>query len=551
MKLYPLLFFGVLLLCLPCRGEAQSVPVGDPVEEYVRFLYLEESPSFNLRPVSGHKRQGSGSKGQGTRDKVHPWQGVGVLDQSTDRNYGLFTPSIRTTFNSELPVGQNDGALWQGRGVNSAVSLGGFLDYGPLKVSFRPVLTYSQNRDFELSPFNTRSDLSEFAPPFARRYDAPQRFGDESISRLDLGESAIELQYGGVAAGVSNRNIWVGPAIQNPIQFSNNAPGFLHGFIGTYRPVQTPIGNFEGKILWGGLHESDYFDDDPSNNMRYINSLVLNYSPSFIPGLHLGAVRTYQLIYPEAGLDFSEFFLVAIPFTKDNFVSEDRPSGNDAGYQMLTLLWRWAFPDSGFEIYGEWGRNDHARDNRDLSIHLTHSRSFVLGGVKRWEFPGNRWLVLNGEWTQMSNERGGSSDLRRHGVYYTNNTVIHGFTHRGQLLGSGIAPGSDSQLGKVRLYDRWGKAGLSINRLNYYPDRLDRYLSEINSAQEGSYEPHELYEVEYRFGLHGLFFLPNDLELQADLYQSYFNNRHNIHGNDVTNMNVQVTLRYKLPGFAR
>ncbi|MEX1130391.1 MAG: capsule assembly Wzi family protein [Candidatus Woykebacteria bacterium] len=559
---YLLLLWLPFLLCIPQGAEAQTIPVGDPLEEYVRYLYLDGNPSFNIRPISGieigtagvfpvPEHSGAKRMQQGTRRKVHPWQDVQLFNSDVRSLYGLYTPSLMTTYNSEMAFGQNDGALWQGRGLNSAVSFGGYLDVGPLHVSFRPVITYSQNREFELSPFDAHPEVSAFSAPFDRRYDVPQRFGSDPFSRFDLGESSVELQYKGFAAGVSNKNIWTGPAVQNPILFSNNAPGFLHGFLGTYRPVTTPIGSFEGRLIWGGLRESDYFDEDPGNDLRFINAVTLNYSPSFIPGLSIGAVRTFLLTYPEDGLDTSDFFSVAIPFTKENFYSEDSPQGNDDGYQMISLFGRWAFPSAGFEVYGEWARNDHSRDNRDLSIHFTHARAFMFGGVKRLELSGNRWLVFNTEWTNISAERGGSSEYRSAGTYYTNGTVIQGFTNRGQLMGAAIGPGSDSQLGKVRLYDEWGLAGLSFNRIDYQQDRLERNLDTINSAQEGTYQRYELNEVEYRFGLHGLVFLPYNLEVQADIYQSRFFNRHNIYGDDVSNTNVQVTVRYQLESFRR
>ena len=55
--------------------------------------------------------------------------------------------------------------------------------------------------------------------------------------------------------------------------FSDNAPGFLHAFIRTGKPVRTGIGVLEGRWIVGGLKESDYFDDDISNDVRSISAV--------------------------------------------------------------------------------------------------------------------------------------------------------------------------------------------------------------------------------------------------------------------------------------
>lgn len=552
MKLFCRLFLSLFVITLmPLQAIiGQSLQVGDPFELYLRALNPNDAPSHQIRPYLTLDSVNMVDK----QITTHPWQEHNwFLSAETNKQkiFSLYTPNVKTTWNSNIPFGQNDGSLWQGRGLNSYISLGTYAEYGPLQISFRPELTYSQNRDFELSPFSPNQTLSDYAPPFNRRYDAPQRFGPDPVSNFHLGESYITLNWKSVSAGISNQNIWTGPALNYPVVFSNNAPGFVHGFIGTGKPADTRIGQFEGKVLWGGLYESDWFDEDPSNNMRYINAIMFNYSPSFLEGLHLGAARTYLLIYPEGGLQLSDYFLVAIPFTKDNFMTDDNLSGNDEGYQMLSLFGRWAFANSGFEVYGEWTRNDHARDNRDLSVHFTHARAYMLGFLKRADLTPNHFILLNAELNKLSPERGGLGDYRRAGAYYTNNTVIHGFTNRGQIMGSAHGPGSNSYLAKLLWYNPHGYAGLSFQHVVYGTDILNRNLSIINRFQEESYSEHELRETELRFGLHGLLFAPSSFEIELNSYYSRFSNRYFIHGSRESNFNIELTIRYSLPGFHR
>lgn len=517
--LYPL-FIATCFLILPVqKSHAQYIPIGDPFEEYVRFLYPDDAPSFNIRPISWDRLQEEGFKG-------HPWEYHSFFQQEDDGlyEYGIYSPEQKTTWNSRVPSGQNDGALWQGRGFNNALSLGGYFDVGPLKISLRPEIVYSQNKS----------------------YDGIRRFGNRPYSRFDLGKSSVELHYKGFATGMSNQNLWSGPAVQNPILFSNNAPGFLHGFAGTYRPVRTPIGAFEGRLIFGGLRESKFYDENPNNNLRYINAIIFNYSPSFISGLHLGFTRFYMQAFPKNGLTFSDLFVVTGSVVKEDFIDSDNPTGDDEGYQIASAFARWVFPEASMEVYGEYSRNDHFFDTRDMLVNTMHTRAYMLGGSKKLNIDPRTWFSLNAEVTQLVSNRA----YKKSG-YYTNAAVPHGFRNRGQVMGAGTDTGSFSQFIKFNYYRSWGYLSFSFNRINHNSDRLKNRIVTINEQQEGNWQLHDLQETEHRWGLHGLAFLRHGLELQANIYQSRFFNRYNLHGNDVSNTRLEVVVRVQLDGFRR
>lgn len=556
-----ILFLFFIMYCGPAQVQAQSVAIGDPFEEYLRILNTEniqsEIPSFNLRPVSRLKTpdfpRDRDCEKHAAKLQKHPWENHTFFSDTSHSMVQFYAPELITTYNTAFPAGQNDGALWQGRGLNTAFSLGGAFQYGPLRVAFRPQIGYSGNRDFELSPMQTASGVSEFGMPKPiKRIDHPQRFGDESFSWFHPGQSYIRLQQWGWALGVSTENMWIGPAKHNPLLFSNTAPGFMHTFIGTHRPVNTPIGNFEGRFFWGKLLESDYFDENPSNDERFITALTLNYSPSFAPGLHIGAIRSYSEYIPEDGPGSNLFLRVFEPGTKDNFVTEDNEVGNDETDQKLSFFARWAFPSAGFETWLEYGREDHSVDTRDLMLHPGHSRAYVVGISKRFDLAGNRLLNVDFETTHLEVPR--SVIHRINDPWYQHHIITQGWTNDGQLLGSGTNAGSNNQIIIASLYDKWGLGGISINRIEHLNDRLRRHFNRIQrnqTAEGGNFTENNLRETEFRFGLHGFVFLPHHLELQADIYQSFFRNRYNLYENNVRNLNIQLTLRYQLPGFSR
>ena len=537
------LFLLPLLLIAPLSAAAQSLPIGDPFETYQRIISpvdsTETQSSYTLRPIPY----------QSTKvNTPHPWQNHPFFLEKDDRESPTFTllnPVFFTSFNSRYPVGQNDGALWQGRGFNSTLSFGANLNYGPLQITFRPEIGYSQNRDFNRSPIESRRN--EYGFPFRGGVpDVPERFGDESLTWFHPGQSSIQLQHSGFAVGFSSANVWMGPAMHNPLILSNNAPGFNHAFIGTTQPFTTPIGSFETKVYWGGLRESEWFDNNPHNNLRFATGILFAYSPSFIPGLTVGGTRTKYEPFSEDGITLDQMRIIfSMGGTGDTNIGDSS--------QYMSVFGRWSFPQYGLEIWGDWGLNDGRQSIRSLLLIPEHSRAYNLGLLKRFEIPDNRRLLFEFEMTQIEHDRTLHSSSAAAGIWYSHHRSIQGWTHEGQILGSGIGVGSNNQRLQTTLYDGWGSAGVSVNRIELHNDKLRRNLSTIRNIQteEGRFSMHELQSTEFRFGIHAVTFLPHNIELQADMYQSRFINRHNISGNHDWNTHLSVTLRYLLNGGMR
>lgn len=528
-------------------GLAQILPVADPVETYLRLLPKTESqvpPSFALRPIDY-----SSWPSDSLLKSPHPWRNRTLLRHFNRENrfeYALTNPELISTWNSNYPFGQNDGAMWQGRGSNFALSAGGNVRYGPLEIVFRPQIGYSQNSDFDLSPVPPRRSPFGFPFPHVQAADVPQRFGEEPISWFHPGQSTIRLHQWGIMAGFSTANIWIGPALNNPLILSNNAPGFQHFFLGSSRPIATPIGSFETFIYWGGLRESDWFDSNPDNDLRFTTGLLFAYSPVFMPGFTLGATRTHYEYYPEDGIGFINLTRTLEPrFTGRT----DRIPTT----QMLTLFGRWTFPEYGLEFWFDWGLNDGRQNSRSIALIPEHSRAYNLGLLKRFNIPGNRWLVINFEMTQLEHDRTLHSRSAASALWYEHANRHQGWTHLGQILGAGIGIGSNNQILRADLYDHWGLAGISFNRVELHNDKLRRNFSAISAVQttDQSFTQTDLQNTEFRFGLHTLLFLPHNLELQADLLQTRSVNRYHILGNHAWNTHLSMTLRYQLPGGLR
>lgn len=572
MNRYAVLFLFLALSIIPRKSICQTLLPGDPMESYLRLLpesaFDGPAPSFHLRPVQMRPAAGGESAAtphpwmdhpffrsarSGSGEAVSPERTIPRLIGGEERPWAFYTPVSIYSYNSTIPFGQNDGALWQGRGSNAAFSFGGRFDYGPLHLSLRPQIGYSSNFNFALSPLQSHPSVLPLGAPLSHRsIDLPQRFGFDPLQWIDPGHSTLSLRFRGVETGASTASFWSGPAQVNPLVHGNSSPGFFHLFLGTYRPVPTPAGALEGRLYWGSLDESDWFDRDPANDRRFVTGLLLSWSPSFARGLHLGVSRTHYEYYPDGGLTSAQLFRIFEPLTGEHFFGDGNPFGVPDNSQMITLFGRWAFPEHGLEIYGEWGSNNRPVEASEFLLQPEHGRAWTVGLQKRFRLPQNTWLLFLTEWSDLSSSR--THQSRTFMPWYEENQIRQGWTHRGQLLGAGIGPGSSARLFSLTWIESWGWFGLSFKQVTHNNDRLRSRINWIFPLQTTDREIdaiHQLEDREFRLGAHALLFLPWDLEASVELTHSDFVNRHNIADNSVSNANIFVTLRYRLPGLLR
>lgn len=512
----------------------------DPMELYARaFLNdtIGTTYSYAIRPLGSQKNQ--------TLPQSHPWNGHPFFHLKSDKvtfaDWFIYTPQVFRSYNTEIPMGYNDGALWQGRGENYNLSAGVGARFGPLSVVFRPVFTSVENKEFRLSPFPRFDGLSEYAMSLMN-IDMPQRFGQDSLQKFYLGDSFIQLDYKGWAAGISNQRIWTGPSIYNPLMLGYNAPGFLHAFAGTQKPFEFRYGSLETRWFWGSLEESGFFDQNPSNNRRLVTGFTFNYSPDFIRGLHVGLTRVAFSYYPANGLSASDF-LMAFRLPQSKNVTNPKK----AFHSMMSVFARWEFPKAGFEVYAEWGRNDNRREIRDLLLEPEFNRGYILGFLKTIDLTPNRKLLLSTEFTNVENSSV-TSQQRDFNTWYEHEVIRQGFTHQGQVLGTAVGPGSSTQVMKLSYYEKRGMLGVSLQRVAMYNDRFHRYRDTYRNLYRFPefWFMVDRHAVQMNYGFHGLIFFPYGFELQLDYHIGKFENRYNLYQRDLTNNLFKVTMRYNI-----
>ncbi len=443
----------------PSAELVRLVTVGSPQEERDRLAQLlgeKVTDGFLLRSPS-------------TRTPT-------LASPLTTMRLQVLAPELAGSWNSEIPFSLNEGALWAGRGINTRLMAGVRASYGPLSLTLAPQFVYSENQPFETLPSTLyervagRSSFTSFWFLRPASIDLPYRFGEEAYATIDPGQSSLAVHVGRVGVGFATENQWWGPGIRNAIVMSNNAPGIPHFFLQTTSPVPSPVGAFEAKWMVGGLTESLFFDTQRNNDLRSLSAFAVTFTPAGEPDLTLGAARvTYANAGSTARLLKSAFDV----FTNWEQIGDHGPEQAWLRPdQFLSLFGRWIFPESGLEVYGEWARHQLPASLRDFLIAPHHSQGYTLG--LQWARPFTPGVLrLQGEVTSL--EQSATFRQRPITTFYTSRRIPQGYTHRGQVIGAAIGPGSSSIWTAADfLAPRW-QAGVFLGWIRWETDAL--YLS--------------------------------------------------------------------------
>ncbi len=129
------------------REAPQHVMVGSSDEDYLRYLQIAGVASlypWSIREFSQPElAQLAVARGS------HPWSGKEEYTETPKQfSFTLLPVNAVLRYNSAFPYGSNDGAIWAGRGLTSALDLGFAFRAGPLSGTFNPVAFSAQNRAF-------------------------------------------------------------------------------------------------------------------------------------------------------------------------------------------------------------------------------------------------------------------------------------------------------------------------------------------------------------------------------------------------------------------
>jgi len=475
MKIVKPVVVCIMMICLCGLVKGQSLPVGTSVrEDYYRRAQLlsvaDTNISFTVRPVFPNLNH------IGQIDSIERiYNSKSIISRKflhQDFQLSLLPVSIQTQFNSDHPYGWNEAPMIPAKGFQTVASAGFFLRYGPLSIQLKPEFADAQNQSFPT--FNP----IQYDVIFARYYDIynnvdlPVRFGTTAYKKAYWGQSSIRLNYKSLSIGVSTENLWWGPGIQNSLLMSNTAPGFAHITLNTIKPIQTPIGSFEGQIIAGKLENSDFPPLIPDHyffstdlyvpkpaDWRYLKGFILSWQPKWVPGLFLGydaASQTY-----ERNLNSFSDYLPFFSPVKKTTAPDNSINTQD---QLSSVFMRWLWTKEHAEFYFEWGQYNNSQDLYQLLLAPNNSRAYIVGLRKLVPFNRikNQNILIGIEVTQL---QGNSiSNIESGKEWYVSQSTRQGYTNQGQELGAGIGPGGNLQSLEVSWVKGLKKIGLQLQR---------------------------------------------------------------------------------------
>lgn len=374
----------VLFLFLSSSVYGLNVQINSVFERYLDALRLSgdaRNRSLSFRSLSTNEWSIEG--------ETHPWH---LWFSGVEHEQLRIEPLAQRAFvsyNSYYPSGGNDFEVWQGVGFNAWLDGGVRVTQGDwFQATIAPRVSAAENRDYPTLDSAVESGYGYFVGGI----DLPQRFGSDPYFQVSPGESEVRFSHRSLSLAFGTQSIWLGPARFNPLIMSNNAGGFPHLDI-TLTPTTTRIGDVGFTAVWGVLRESDYFDDDSDNDLRFTALLGASYAPRWIPGLTVGFNRFIQS--PWSDLTAGS---IVEPFTE----RMSSALGDDNKDQRASITAEWRFPTVGFETYFEWARNDYSPNRRAIVRAPEHSNAYTIG--VRQLIPTARSdnrLVVFGELTQL------------------------------------------------------------------------------------------------------------------------------------------------------
>lgn len=457
----------------------------------------------------------------------------------------LLPMRLMSQFNTNHPFGWNRAGFMQAKGLQTQLSGGVYAEWGIFSAQIKPEYTYSANPQYE----------------YGNGYGAA--IYNQNIQRIRAGQSSFRLNYKVLSVGISSENLWWGPGIYNSLLMSNNAPGFWHLTFNSRKPLKTPIGDFEWQLIGGKLVEdtsalleiknltTNYYNPqnygglgnsgpyDPKQKWRYLSGLTINWHPKWVEGLFIGINRVgYSYIdnIDSSGLPFmKKYFPVLFGAFRQNY-----PYGNDTAShpvrykQIVSANFRWLFPKSHFEVYGEYGAHDNTYNLRDLTINVQHASAYTIGFKKLYPLQKTFWLDIGAELTNLAQSTNYLTRLAGYWYQYQG-----GYTNQNRIIGAGVGSGNNVFTWQTSVMRGYDKIGFSFQQVKFDPVPADPGLPLTTLGLR------DFYWKDYVFGIHAQKkykrFLAY-LQIQAASVKNY----RWVEGNNTFNLIAFLDVQYRL-----
>ena len=336
----------------------------------------------------------------------------------------LQPPSAQVWYNTTTARHDRDGGVWQGRGLTAAVSAGVRFRKGVFAMSLRPLGFVAENRFYVPRPQPPADDDLRH-PSWGHLIDLPYRFGPGTYARLLPGESFARVTWNGASVGATTASQHWGPMHLYPLLIGTESQGYPRAFIEARELLAGGIA-LTGHWHGGLLEASPYTTLQPGGRSRVASALTASLRAG---AFELGGGRFFHVRRTPGALSLATATLAFSGLLKNRSADTDVGGYN----QLASLFFRVAPAAAGVEVYGEFLRDDHNANTRDLIGEPDHASAYGVGVRRAWlsreELTAITLEYANGRISHLAR-------VRHQPPTYAHEPLTEGHTHEGQALGS-------------------------------------------------------------------------------------------------------------------
>jgi hypothetical protein len=193
------------------------------------------------------------------------------------------------------------------------------------------------------------------------------------------------------------------------------------------------LGGFRAVVraVFGRLTESEYFDQDDTNDTNLLTALRVELG---LPGLPGSQVAVTSMIRQRWDSDLSF----------EDVVRLDPRSGGRRSDAIAAVTFLLPVASIGLRLHGTWGRGDSFLNAEDLLTEVDHNQFWAIGLHQAWRYTehGPSWSLS----TEHASSVASPSQLTYRGpqslTVYRHWFLRQGYTNLGQLIGPSIGPGA-------------------------------------------------------------------------------------------------------------
>lgn len=375
-------------------------------------------------------------------------------------------PAVQLTWRSGVPDARADGAIASSVGANFVAAIGVEGAARGFAFRFMPEVTYASDDDHPTFGAGDPSRHAASSPFYSGMHsaDLPSRRPGER-PRVWFGESGVWWTGSRASLAVLTGQSRWGPAPGEGLVLGRSAPGVPRLEASLVHRV-TPSTSARLRWLGGAVRESGYFDSDGANDSRALTGLRAEIERAGPMPIVLGLSRT--VMTGQRGRRLVAAMLDPL-----------RPTSSDSVIEMLAGDIVLSSPSSGTLAWLEGIRQEPVRSAGELLRSPMEGLAFRFGVTQVVRTgPGGRWTA-SAEFVVL--DQAEQRNDRELNDLYTSRTVVQGWTHDGQPLGSGLGPGGQRQVASLDRHGRTWRLGGFLERSRRGEDAM---LRDIDAASD-------------------------------------------------------------------